>query len=794
MKTILMVDDDKLNLAAAGNVLKDTYEVVSASGGAQALEYLENGECDLILLDISMPEMDGFEVLDRIRAMERCRDIPVIFLTANSDPEIETRCFQMGAADFIMKPFVPSVMLSRINGTLELAQLRRGGADRDAQNTGAASESENEPDRDALTGLRNRAYMEKVVSELLVRGTAGALLLVDIDNFKHINDNFGHIAGDQILKNLANVLRKIFSREDILCRVGGDEFAIFTAGAISKEELDGRVAEMISETYRRARECGFAISSALSVGIAQAPEDGSEFNQLYSCADKALYFVKKNGKGSSHFFSEQLRSGGNRRGKTVDLKYLQDLMNQEDKGKGAYLMDFESFHHVYNFIHRFIDRNNRDVQIVLFTVSENENMAFNAEETEYALGLLERAVYTSLRRSDVSTRYSSRQLIVILMDTNTQNGDRVAERILENFNRQYTKGMVRVDYGIARMNALKEAANREDWIVVVDDDAMNLEAAKHIFNEAKIRAQYFESGQSMLEYLDGTRAPALILLDVHMPEMDGFEVLKRLRQKQGYHKVPVIFLTTDDDREVGKRGLNAGAADFVKKPFEAEILLTRVNNAISLYRLQNEMARELKIKTDKLSHVYLEIVRAMSMAIDAKDTYTKGHSTRVAEYARRIAERAGYSEQAQEQVYIMGLLHDMGKIGIPDAIINKPGRLTEEEFEVIKTHSQIGAQILQSISEFPELSIGARWHHERYDGTGYPDGLRGTEIPETARIITVADTYDAMTSRRSYRKILPQSAVKAEFVRCSGTQFDPKFADIMIQLIDEDRNFKMKEL
>ena len=333
----------------------------------------------------------------------------------------------------------------------------------------------------------------------------------------------------------------------------------------------------------------------------------------------------------------------------------------------------------------------------------------------------------------------------------------------------------------------------EDWIIIVDDDAANLRVANHIFTEAKMRARYFKSGLDMLDYLDGTKIPALILLDIHMPGMNGFEVLRKLKEKEVYQKVPVIFLTADDDMDTEKKGLDVGAADFIKKPFAAEVLLLRVRNTISLFRLQNDMERELQIKTEKLSHVYLQIVEAMSRAIDAKDTYTNGHSARVADYARTIARRAGYSSELQNQIYITGLLHDMGKIGVSDAIINKPAKLTDEEYEIIKKHSIIGDQILNSISEFPELSIGARWHHERYDGKGYPDGLKGTEIPEMARMIAVADTYDAMTSRRSYRGALPQAVVREEFVKCRGTQFDPRFADIMLQMIDEDKDFRMRE-
>ena len=143
---------------------------------------------------------------------------------------------------------------------------------------------------------------------------------------------------------------------------------------------------------------------------------------------------------------------------------------------------------------------------------------------------------------------------------------------------------------------------------------------------------------------------------------------------------------------------------------------------------------------------------------------------------------------------MMGLLHDIGKIGIPDAVINKPGKLTEAEYELIKRHPVVGAKILQSIEEMPSLYIGARWHHERYDGKGYPDGLAGDDIPEEARIISLADAYDAMTSKRSYRDALPQKTVRNEIQKGVGTQFDPELSAILLRMIDEDSEYKMRDI
>ena len=201
----------------------------------------------------------------------------------------------------------------------------------------------------------------------------------------------------------------------------------------------------------------------------------------------------------------------------------------------------------------------------------------------------------------------------------------------------------------------------------------------------------------------------------------------------------------------------------------------------------------LKKESENNKRLFAQTAEALASAIDAKDPYTKGHSSRVAEYSRKIAELAGKDEQDCEEVYYAALLHDVGKIGISRSILNKTDKLTDEEYQVIKEHPNIGAQILSSISESPYLSIGAKSHHERYDGRGYPEGLKGEDIPEIARIIAVADAYDAMTSSRSYRGTIPQQLVREEFIKCLGKQFDPVFGKLMLHLIDIDSEFQMKE-
>ncbi len=207
----------------------------------------------------------------------------------------------------------------------------------------------------------------------------------------------------------------------------------------------------------------------------------------------------------------------------------------------------------------------------------------------------------------------------------------------------------------------------------------------------------------------------------------------------------------------------------------------------------DETMTQLDETNNELTELNNMVMQAFAKTIDAKDKYTKGHSVRVARYSRELVKRMGRSIKEQEEIYQIALLHDMGKIRIPDNIINKPGRLTDEEFSMIKLHCVNGYHILKNIKAFPNLAVGAKYHHERYDGTGYPSGLKGENIPECARIIAVADSYDAMTSNRSYRYALPQKIVRDEMEKGKGSQFDPKIADIMLQMIDEDEDYHMRQ-
>lgn len=229
--------------------------------------------------------------------------------------------------------------------------------------------------------------------------------------------------------------------------------------------------------------------------------------------------------------------------------------------------------------------------------------------------------------------------------------------------------------------------------------------------------------------------------------------------------------------------------------FVIDILYTR-RNELNDALIQAEKAKyvdELNMKNRELEQLSQETFESIAKAVDANDPYTAGHSKRVARYAQEIAFRLGFSEQEADEVYYAGLIHDVGKLGIDNNIINKKGKLTDEEYAEIKRHPSVGYEILKDISIKGKFAEGAKCHHERIDGNGYPNHLSSDEIPYLAKIISVADAYDAMTSKRPYRDVLPQEVVRDQIERGKGTQFDPEIAEIMLDMIDEDTDYQMKQ-
>ena len=476
----------------------------------------------------------------------------------------------------------------------------------------------------------------------------------------------------------------------------------------------------------------------------------------------------------------------------TSLARYSDLLKEHDMSNKALLLNRDEFIHVYRFIMRYIKRYNKNACNLFLTVN-NVATRDNDEFEELKEEFLNHIIHM-LRKSDIVTRPTENQIMVLLTDIKEVYIEQVIGSIMSTwYSRHGSKITISYEVHFESFTDSEYGKNEKIRVMIVDDDFLNLKMASFILEKNGIEVIALKSGQELLDKIKDNK-PDLILLDVNMPEMDGFETLERLRaQEESSLEIPIIFLTGDDSNETETKGLALGAMDFIKKPFVPNVLILRVRHTVELSRLQLNLEQEVAKKTKEMESLFLHVVQSLADAIDAKDTYTNGHSDRVARYAREIAKRYGYSSSDQDNIYIMGILHDVGKIGVPDAVINKPAKLTDDEFALIKNHPVMGARILKNIKELPKLFTGARWHHERFGGGGYPDGLTGADIPEEARIIAVADAYDAMTSRRSYRDPLPQAAVRAEIEKGAGVQFDPAFAKIMIEMIDEDVAYEMRE-
>ena len=780
---IIVVDDDTSNLKMAGHILsKANMRVTALRSGQALLDYVsEKGFPDLILLDINMPEMDGFETLMRLRGYENelgREEIPVIFLTADDTPDTETMGFEVGVSDYIKKPFDPEVLLRRINNILS--------------NREKMLNLKAEASTDKLTGFLNK-MSGKVEYAKLCASSEGALLMIDLDSFKLVNDIYGHDMGDRVLISFARILTEALPEGSVLARMGGDEFEAFVPGSITEENVSvyaDRINEEMLKDARMMMGDDMEIPLGASIGAVFVPEFGTEHEILEKQADKVLYNVKQHGKHGYAIFSGVMTDDDDD-GTEMDIHTVSKILDERSIPNNALCLDKDSFLYVYRYIMRYLMRNQGTACKVLVNLdpaSGNDDEHFR----ELCDGFGEH-VGESLRKSDLYMRSKFNRFFILLSDIREDYIDKVVSELIRTWEEK-NPGELVITYETEFVGVEdKDKYDHEVRVAVVDDDTANLQVAGHILSKSGFYVTALKSGQALLDYLEKT-IPDAILLDIKMPVMDGFETMRRLRaMERKIADIPVIFLTADESEEAEKMGLSLGAMDFIKKPFVPEILLLRVRHIIELVRLQRSLSNEVERKTRENNTLFIHVVEALAQSIDAKDTYTNGHSGRVAEYSREIAKRYGYRDKMLEDIYMLGLLHDVGKIGIPDAIINKPGKLTDEEFEIIKTHPVKGAKILETIEEMPLLATGARWHHERFGGGGYPDGLVGEAIPEEARIIAVADSYDAMSSRRSYRDILPQDVIRQEIIKGRGTQFDPVFADIMLQMIDEDTQYNMRE-
>ncbi|KPV96385.1 MULTISPECIES: two-component system response regulator [unclassified Pseudoalteromonas] len=309
-------------------------------------------------------------------------------------------------------------------------------------------------------------------------------------------------------------------------------------------------------------------------------------------------------------------------------------------------------------------------------------------------------------------------------------------------------------------------------ILVVDDEPANLKVIREVLAN-DYRLSFAKSGELALQLIEN-EPPKLILLDIMMPDMSGFEVCKVLKANPETAHIPVIFVTALSHEQDESEGFALGAVDYITKPISPAIVRARVKNHLSL------------VQAEQLQLAHIDLIQRLGRAAEYKDTDTGEHIARMSRYSKVLALAYGMSEYEAEQLKQAAPMHDVGKIGIPDSVLLKPGRLNENEYEHMKQHALIGAKILEN-STSPLLQLAhklALEHHEKWDGTGYPYGLKGEEISIEGRIVTIADVFDALTSKRPYKKAWSVEEALDLLKDEAGKHFDPQLVDLFIGQID----------
>ena len=695
---------------------------------------------------------------------------------------------------------------------------------------------EREAQTDSLTGLYNHRYFHEQLRRELTRSSAEhenvAVVMIDIDDFKKVNDVFGHAVGDQVLAELADHLRATVRASDVVCRIGGEEFAVILPG--SHEAHAVALARRLSQRLEEV-ELDLAGKIAVSIGIAQGPEHAANPRELVACAEAAMMTAKARGKNQVVFFDDSATERPevhDVRGEDIrsiaHLKMLQSLAGKLNRSNDVREIGMA----IANELRLLIDYHN--CRVFIRDGEELTPIAFQGEltapdrtaaevfRTRVGEGFTGRVVETG---EALLLHDASQCEFAIKIEGTTQ----IDESIIA----------VPLNYGTRVIGAIvvsKLGLNQFD-----EDDLRLLEVLAGHAAVALENAQLYEAQRREAE-----SAKALLEFGRELAAAEGLEhVLERvvegaaqllgaphaslwLQEAHGEDVVGAAAVGYGEERTVvGKRfpgeaiapyaeltepyviGPEAyaafaaapagGSGTYVIAPFSIEgrwgaiavASMPEVDYGDRELELLGGLAHQAKLAIANassfagLERTFLSTIEALATALEARDEYTSSHARWITDTARRVGEELGLDGETLKRLELGALFHDIGKIGIPNSVLLKPGPLTEEERALIETHPGLGERIIAPIGQLQDVCGIVRSCHERWDGEGYPDRKAGEEIPLEARIIFACDAFHAMTTDRPYRRALPPEEALRRLQEAAGTQFDPKVVEVCLRVLAE---------
>ena len=680
---ILLVDGDLQNQFAILRFLDATgfSNVHTLKPEPDVLHRIRDANPELVIFNYRSTGSCS-EILSSIRNDQTLVDLPILAMTDSNDEKLRSALINQGVNDFLAKPVSGNELFARVRNTL---------ASKVAYNRLLSKSEKLKQDvlRDPLTGTANRRAFDFELNRKMLEWTRQrtnfSLLILDIDHFKKINDTYGHQAGDHALQMVADTVQATTRAIDLVCRIGGEEFAVILP--VSNRTESGRAAERIREAVADTKIVlkGKDLNLTVSVGVAYTLK-GDDPSLIYRRCDAALYASKQRGRNCTSFHD------------------------------GANCIPFEGV-----------------------------------------------------------------------------NQDKQSKPIRHG-------------------NAPEPMNVTSSKVLIVDDDPSTVVIVKKYLKNAGFERISTElDSKAAVDEIKNLK-PDLVLLDIHMPDVNGMEILQEVRQTNGIASTPVVFLTSSTDADLRVRALNMGASDFLNKPVVAAELVARVRNTLLakahmdlLANYSSKLEHQVESRTAELIASRREAIQCLARAAELRDDITGRHVIRVGRYASIIAREFGFSPQELIDLEHAAQLHDVGKIGIPDAILNKPASLTDNEYEAMKNHCRTGSQIISGETVGKENSLSqvrsivdecsspvmrlaalvAETHHEKWDGTGYPHGLKGEDIPLAGRITAICDVFDAISTNRPYKAAYALDKCFDIIKDGSGTHFDPAVVDAFFKRSNE---------